>query len=104
MVAPGIGTAIGAGIGGLAGLFGGASASSKKKEGTKASKEAIQAAMNNINAFRTKDYEQRIADLKQAQSFYGPALNAWNSAYGTGPAPQRDGGIGLAGQNPVGRF
>lgn len=94
----------GAVIGGLAGVAGGAYANSKRREGTNASKQAIQTAMNNINAFKLKDYNQRIADLKQVQSFYAPAMGAWNAAYGTGPQPVRDQGVGLAGQNPAGRF
>jgi hypothetical protein len=92
-----VGAVGGAGLGSYAGY--------KSKQATSAANSSLDNAMASINAFKNKAYQQRISDLKQAQSFYGPAISQWNSMYGTGPAKTQDSSsIGLAGTPSSGRF
>lgn len=97
-------------IGGLAGagvgLIGGAIANSKRNEGVQQTQEQLMSMIGDVNEQKRLSYAQRIADLKQAQSFYGPAMNAWNNAYGRGEAAPADPtSVGLAGMGPkAGRF
>lgn len=91
--------------GGLAGGAMGSYADYQRDKGSKAAVSSIEQAMKNINAFKQKDYAQRISDLKQVQSFYAPAISQWNSMYGTGPATTSNpGSYGLAGMPSSGRF
>ena len=99
------GNPIGAIAGGVIGGGLGSYAGYKSHQATNAANSALDQSMANINAFKNKAYQQRISDLKQAQSFYGPAISQWNSMYGTGPAKTQDSSsIGLAGTPSSGRF
>src|SRR5512133_3695973 len=73
--APGYGTAIGGLIGGGLGLFGGAAANSQRNAATSAQSKNMDSIMRNMRALSKSSYDNYLAGLKKAQSFYGPATS-----------------------------
>lgn len=69
-------------IGGGLGLFGGASANSQRAAATSAQSKNMDAIMRNMRALSKSSYDNYLAGLKKAQSFYGPATSRWNYLYG----------------------
>ena len=99
-ILPGWGTAIGAGVGGLAGLFTGAEANSMRSDATKQQNQNLDKIMAELSQQSKLNYDQHIADLNKALAFYGPAQSYWDRLYGTGGAKTTGQGS-WAGTSPV---
>lgn len=93
------GAAIGGVAGGLLGLFGGGGGSG---DAGNAQRKGLDAAMERLQAGSAEQYQNRMKDLQQTMSFYGPAQRYLQSIYG-GPAtgPQQM-ATGVPGRIPGG--
>jgi hypothetical protein len=79
-----VGGVPGAVIGGLGGGLVGASANSTRNDAAAAQQQNLQDAMAKMRASSSSAYQQHIQNLDKAMSYYGPAQQAWDRAYGTG--------------------
>ena len=78
----------GAVIGGALGWLGGASANSQRADATAGQQQNLDALARTLRAQSKQRYQQYLADLEKAQSFYGPAQAYWDRLYGqAGTAP-----------------
>lgn len=97
-----VGGGWGALAGGAIGLGLGAYAHDQRANATQGQVNNLQSIINNMKAMTSQSYDQHIADLKKAQSFFGPAEMSWSRLYGQGaPASvgQADwGNTGFAGK------
>jgi hypothetical protein len=73
-------------VGGAVGLFTGASANSQRDNAVNKQSQSIDQVMKNMQQLSAQNYSTYMAGLKQAQSFYGPAMESWNHFYGPGTA------------------
>ena len=79
-----VGGPVGAAIGGVGGDLVGASANSTRNNASAAQQQNLQSSIAQMRAASSAAYQQHIQNLDKALSYYGPAQQAWDRAYGTG--------------------
>ena len=78
------GDPLGAVVGGLGGGLMGASSNSTRNDASAAQQKNLQDAITQMRSASSAAYQQHIQNLDKALSYYGPAQQAWDRAYGTG--------------------
>jgi hypothetical protein len=79
-----VGGPVGAAVGGIGGDLVGASANSTRNNASAAQQQNLQSAIAQMRAASSSAYQQHIQNLDKALSYYGPAQQAWDRAYGAG--------------------
>lgn len=82
-----VGGVPGAVAGGLLGLAGGAYTDYKRDQANDQAKKNQQLLMQNIQSMNAAQYQQHIADLNKALSFYAVPQEQWDKLYGSGTNP-----------------
>lgn len=83
-----VGGVPGAIVGGALGWLGGATANSQRADATAGQQQNLDALARSLRAQSKQRYQQYLAEMDKALSFYGPAQAQWNRLYAQpGEAP-----------------